>query len=264
MLGLTVLHGRVPDLMSGDATGVLVNQTLARALWGRDDVVGEHIPAGSRLGYDGIEVVGVLEDASFGHPAKAVPPMAWKTIGEPRATAAETIIEAQLTAAELQRALDRIAEAGRIEPPISPVEPLKARYNALTAPDRARGLITVASATLVVLLTVFGFYSTQRHLVAAGRREYAIRLAIGAGPRAVGRLVVRRSVLLGLPGLAAGGLLAFIVVAWLRDNLLSREISPALVTVWLVAGLTLVLLAASLGPAGEARRTRPALLLREN
>src|SRR5690606_27621320 len=38
LVGLKLLHGRVFE--SADTTGVLVNQSLARALWGRDDVVG--------------------------------------------------------------------------------------------------------------------------------------------------------------------------------------------------------------------------------
>jgi hypothetical protein len=260
LLGLEVLYGRVVD--RGDSTGVLVNQTLARALWGRDDVVGEHIPPGSILG-DAAEVVGVLEDVPIAHPAAAVPPIAWKSVGT--GAIGHTVIETQLTAAQLQEELVRLEQAGEIEMAPSGtrgIVPLETRYDELIAPDRARGFLTLASATLVVLVAGFGFYGTQRYLVAAGRREYAIRAAIGAGPDAIGRLVLRRAVLLGLPGLVVGGLLAFIVVAWLRDEFVSRDISPALVTVWLVAGLVLLLLVASLGPAREAKRTRPAPLLR--
>jgi hypothetical protein len=86
---------------------------------------------------------------------------------------------------------------------------------------------------------------------------------IGAGPKALGRLVIGRGLALGLPGVALGGLLAFIVSAWLRDDFVSREVSPGVVTVAVAAGLMVVLLAASLGPARQARRTEPAPLLRE-
>jgi predicted lysophospholipase L1 biosynthesis ABC-type transport system permease subunit len=70
--------------------------------------------------------------------------------------------------------------------------------------------------------------------------------------------------MLGLPGLVLGALLAFIAVAWLRDDFVSREISAAVVTVAVVAGLLLLLAAASLGPARQARQTQPAPLLRED
>jgi hypothetical protein len=43
---------------------VVVNQALARALWGRDDVVGERLPPGDRFADQGAEVIGVLADLS--------------------------------------------------------------------------------------------------------------------------------------------------------------------------------------------------------
>lgn len=69
---------------------------------------------------------------------------------------------------------------------------------------------------------------------------------------------------MSLPGLILGGMLAFIAVAWLNSDFLGDEVSPAVVMFAVVAGLALLLLAATLGPAGEARRTQPAPLLRED
>src|SRR5690606_12080857 len=134
----------------------------------------------------------------------------------------------------------------------------------LLAPDRARGLLTIAATSLVVLLAAFGFYGMQRYLVAAGRREYAIRAAIGASPTSLGRLVLRRGLMLCLPGLVLGGLLAFIVVAWQRGDFLPRQTSASAVTAAAMLGLTVLLLLASLGPARDARRTQPAALLKED
>jgi len=116
---------------------------------------------------------------------------------------------------------------------------------------------------LVVILAAFGFYGTQRFLVAAGRREYAILGALGAGPRALGRLVLNRGVALGIPGLVLGTLLAFIVVAWLRDDFVSRGVSPAAVSALVALGIAALIVDATLGPARQARNTEPAPLLRE-
>jgi hypothetical protein len=58
--------------------------------------------------------------------------------------------------------------------------------------------------------------------------------------------------------------LAFIVVGWLRADYVSRDISILAVTIAIVAGLGLILIAASLGPAREVRRTEPAPLLKED
>jgi putative ABC transport system permease protein len=265
VLGLNLLYGRPPE---DNESGVLVNQTMARALWGRDDVVGEPLPGanGPRPPGSGPEVapevIGVLADLSFTHPAAAILPYVFGTSASVNAGA--FIIEAQLSAAALQQELDRVREAGELDIIASDIRPFKAVRADQLAPDRARGLLTISTATLVVILAALGFYGTQRYLVAAGRREYAIRAALGAGPRALGRVVVRRGLLLGFPGLVLGGLLAFIVVAWLRDDYLSKAVSPAVVTVYLLAGLLALLLAASLGPAREAQGVHPAALLRED
>jgi predicted lysophospholipase L1 biosynthesis ABC-type transport system permease subunit len=76
--------------------------------------------------------------------------------------------------------------------------------------------------------------------------------------------VISRGFVLGLPGIVVGGLLAFIVAAWLRGDFVTRSVSPGWVTTWVVAALVLLLMAASMAPAREARRTQPAPLLRED
>jgi ABC-type lipoprotein release transport system permease subunit len=257
LLGLRLLRGRVPE--ANEPAVVAVNQTLARLLWGREDIVGEVLFGDPVfLGAEGSEVVGVLEDLSFAHPSAPAEPYAFRGY----ANYSSVVIESDLTAAELQQALNRIETEIGIR--TNSVRSLRTMHRELIAPDRARGFLTMATASVVVILAAFGFYGTQRYLVAAGRREYAIRASLGAGPRSLGRLVVRRGLLLGLPGLVASGLLAFIVVAWLRGDFISSDVSPGAITLCVIAGLSSILLSATLGPAGTAKRTRPGQLLSED
>ena len=256
LLGLKLLYGQVPE--SFEPGAVVVNQALARALWGRDDVVGERVPGHSRWNRNGAEIVGVLADLSYEHPSSSVKPMVFTTSGSLTA-----LVETQLAPVRLQEELEGIISAGVIDARIISIDSLPSLRNELIAADRARGLLTMTAAALVVLLAAFGFYGTQRYLVAAGRREYGIRAALGAGPRNLATLVLWRGLTMSLPGLVVGGLLAFIVVALLRDDYVSRDVSPGVVTTLVIVGLALVLLAASLAPALEAKRTRPEPLLRE-
>jgi len=261
LLGLRLLHGRGPT--DADVGVILVNQTLARTVWGRENVVGESLPI-SVAGGQRVDIVGVLEDLPFGHPADDAEPMLFATainIYSPRSLA---LIESRQTSAELQRELQGLSESGAIELTISDVQPLKAVRGDLLAADSARSYLTIGGALLVVLLAVVGFYGTQRYLVRAGRREYAIRASLGAGPRALGRLVLQRGLLLALPGLALGLLPAFLLVAWLRDDFVSRDVSPLAVTMSVAVGFALLLTTSSFGPARQARKTQPAPLLRED
>jgi ABC-type antimicrobial peptide transport system permease subunit len=261
LLGLRLLHGRSPT--EADVGVIVVNQALARRVFGRENVVGESLPI-SVAGGQRVDIVGVVEDVPFEHPADDVEPMLFATainIWSPRTLA---LIESRLPSAELQRELQGLSESGAIELTINEVQPLKSVRRDRLAADSARGYLTIGGALLVVLLAVVGFYGTQRYLVRAGRREYAIRASLGAGPRRLGRLVLQRGLLLALPGLALGLLPAFLLVAWLRDNYVSRDVSPLAVTVSVAIGFAFLLTAASFGPARQARQTQPAPLLRED
>lgn len=257
VLGLRILHGRL--LERYERGTVLVNQTLARILFGRDDVVGERFPVVKYYTPEGAEIVGVLEDVSFEHPTAAARPYVFMASGGLTA-----IVEGRLTPAALQQGLERNIADGGIDAQFGLVQTLTVLRSDMTAPDRARGLLTMVTAVLVVMVAAFGFYGAQRYLVAAGRREYAIRAAVGAAPGAVGRLVLLRALQISLPGVALGGLLAFIVAAYLRGDYVSPEVSSGVVTLLVIAGLASIVLVASIGPAREARRTQPAPLLRED
>ena len=264
VLGLRLTHGQGPA-MSGETsfgnTVALVNQTFARSFWGREDVVGEHLPSRPGNMWTNAEVVGVMEDVSFGHPAANVEPFIF--INFHPALGQTALVQASMTAAQLQQELNALATSGALDVHVREVVPVRSIRNELIAPDRARGFLTLVTASLIVIVAGLGYYGTQRYLVAAGRREYAIRSSLGAGPGRLGRLVMQRGLLLSLPGLALGGMLGFIVAAWLRDDFVSRDISPSLVTAYVVAGLTALLLLATIGPALIASRTQPAPVLRE-
>lgn len=264
LLGLDLIAGRAPR--AGEPNVALVNRRLARQIFGRDDVAGESLALSATIGPAGSEplttIVGVLEDVSFRHPLGDIRPMAFRS-GNGISNGL-LLIQSSLGTAALQQSLQGLIDSGALEIRIDQAVPLRALLGETMAGDRVRGLLTMTAAGLVVLLAGFGFYGTQRYLVAAGRREYAIRASLGAGPRALGRLVLARGLLLGLPGLVAGALLAFIAVAWLRDDFISRAVPPAAVTLIVVGGLALLVLAACAGPARQARATQPAPLLRED
>lgn len=259
LLGLELVRGQ--NLAAGQLDGLLINESFARSYWGHTDVVGEQVPLGRR-GAETTQVVGVLRDLSFDHPSAEVPPFLFASMIS--ASASLAVIDTTMPIQDLRQSLQSLIDAGAIEFELEELRRLRDLRLDLIAPDRARAVLTLSMAFLVVLLAALGFYGTQQFLVSAGRREYAIRGSLGAGPKALGRLVLRRGFLLSLPGLVLGALLAFIVVAWLRDSYVPREISPALVTGAVVSGLLCLLVAAGLGPADQARRTQPAPLLRED
>lgn len=253
VMGITLLHGS--NLDSDEPGPFLGNESYAIGTYGRSNAAGEMTPSG-------LLVRGVVKDVAFEHPAEPIRQMGINA--SPLRFYPLMLVKAGASPTELRRLLQERIDAGDLELGIASVERLSAVANRDLLPDRARMALTAISALLVVALSAFGFYGTQRYLVTAGQREYAIRSAIGAGPGALGRLVVTRGVMLGLPGLAVGALLALAVVAWLRDGFVTRAVLPVVVTGSVVFVIVGLVLAASLGPALQARRTAPAVLLRED
>jgi len=261
LLGLELLDGRPLD--DADRDNVVINETLARRLWDRVDVTGEILPVGRGPNGPRWEVVGVIRDVAYGHPSEDAEPTAFH-VASPLAALEWALIRTSRSAADIQRVLRAKIDEGELDAVIGMIRPVEELWGEELAPDRARTGLTAASALLVVLLAGFGYYGTQHFLVAAGRREYAILGAIGAGPRALGRLVLRRGLLLGAPGIVLGGLLAFVTVAWLRGDFVSNTVSPGAVTAIVLLALAALLLVAGMGPARAARRTDPGPLLKQD
>jgi ABC-type lipoprotein release transport system permease subunit len=58
--------------------------------------------------------------------------------------------------------------------------------------------------------------------------------------------------------------LALLTVSWLRDRFLARAVSPVSVSMMVMLLILALVLAATVGPALQARKTAPAALLRED
>jgi ABC-type antimicrobial peptide transport system permease subunit len=122
-------------------------------------------------------------------------------------------------------------------------------------------LLGVSGAAALVL-GVVGVYSVASYAAAQREREFGVRMALGAAPQGVARLVLREGAMMALLGIGAG-----LVVAFAGARLLSAllyQVSPANVTVFAGAVLAIgvVTLVATLIPARRAARTDPAVVLR--
>jgi putative ABC transport system permease protein len=263
VLGIRPRHGRM--FTADERDRVVVNETLARRLWGRTDVTGELIPLKMppQATPPRHEIVGVIPDISFMEPNATVPPMAFHLLSGPP-NFELIVIKSAASSAELKRMIEQRVLAGELDLRIQTLEPLTEAWSRQLAPDRARSLLTGVATVVVLLLTATGYYGTQHYLVAARRRDYAILAALGAAPRTIYRLVLWRGVRYGLPGLVFGVPLAFALVTRLRDGFVTRAVSPSVVVVVVAAGIACLLLAATTGPAREARDLEPAPLLKED
>jgi putative ABC transport system permease protein len=127
---------------------------------------------------------------------------------------------------------------------------------------RVFGTMFVAFALIALVLSAVGLYAVTAYSVTQRTSEIGVRMALGAKPRQVMWLVLRRSLAQLAVGLPLGVAGAF-GVGRLLQSLLVQTSGRDLLTIGLIASLMIaVSLSACVGPARRAMRLDPASALR--
>ncbi|MDZ7791828.1 MAG: ABC transporter permease [Xanthomonadales bacterium] len=263
LMGIDLLHGR--DFKSAGEPGVIISRRFAEKAWGETDVVGQTVwHDQSNPDDERGRILGVIDDVNYEHPDEPPGPLALSGRSGFGAFMNATLIRGNPDPDRIEEIINETLETHLDLLHVDEVRPVAEIVAQLTAKDRARSRVTGLLGLVIVFMAAFGFFAMQRFLVDAGRRETAIRMALGAGPRSIHRHVLWQGLRLGGPGLIVGGLLALIVVAWLRnEGFITDGVSPALTGGAVAAGLLALMLLASLQPAISAARLRPGDLLKE-
>jgi predicted permease len=267
-LGISLLRGRslAPTDRPGHPAVTVINRHAAEALWPGEDPIGRRIVLGEGEFLDGATeatVVGVVEDVPYGAPGEAIGLDLYTSYLQfSRQFTTVMVRSAGVSPEALLPDLRRAVAAVDPDLPLYDVATLDERTGRLLTGHRFRtGLLTLF-AGLALLLAAVGIYGVMSQLVARRTREMAVRVALGARPGQVMRLVVRRSLVMALTGVALGALGAAGLSRVLSSQLFGVEATDP----WVFATAAGLLLAAgvlaALLPARRATRVDPMRLLR--
>jgi putative ABC transport system permease protein len=263
-MGIPLLRGRNfgEQDQAGTPPVVLINRTMADRFWPGQDPVGRKIRIPDNRALIEAEIIGVVgdtkqyaqddADSSYIYGAQAQNPHIFNTI-------------AARTEGDPMEMSNAIRAAVWSVDPEQPVWKIRTQESLLT---RAIGLprflvqLMGGYAMLALLLAAVGIYGVMSYSVTQRTHELGVRLALGAPPADVLRMVLRRGLRLTCMGLAIGlgGALALgrVVQALLFNTSPSDPVTLAAVT----ALLLLVALGASYLPARRATRVDPLIALR--
>jgi putative ABC transport system permease protein len=146
--------------------------------------------------------------------------------------------------------------------PVSKMGTMDDEYAEFFKAPRFAALIVSAFAGMSLVIASIGLYGVLAHAVARRRREFGIRLAIGATPADVARLVVGQGAFVVACGIVAGGTLAAATTRLLGSMLVDLSPLDPLSFGLAAAVLASVALVACSVPAARARRIEPSTLLR--
>jgi predicted permease len=265
-LGAGLVAGReFDDRDTEDGPRVaMVNESLARRLWPKGDVVGSRVTIGLRR----YEVVGVAKDQQWLSAFESPEPIAYLNYWQQDRSNSwsqdsRTHIRVSGAAASAMVAEIRRVITG-IDPdvPASEVQVLGRQLDVQFAAVRGAGTMFVVFGGLALVLSAIGLYAALAFAIGQRTREIAVRMALGASRSDVGRLVFRRGGGIFAIG-AAAGLAACAFAGPLLAHLL-YGVSPRDPFALLAGPLALGLVAALAIwlPARRAMRLDPVAALR--
>ena len=291
ILGIDIVEGR--PFTRDDERGapvVIVNHTMARRVWPGESALGKCIRIGFDPSFDPFtaagppgpptnvpcrEVIGVTRDVrqrsvvpgggedrlmQYYVPLSQVPgPPA--SVGPPPGVQG-LLVRSKGAADDLISPIRRAVLNGRADLPFVEVRPYRDLLERQMRPwSRGTALLALFGA-LALSVAGVGLYAVFAHVIAERRREMAIRIAIGAQPARVVRMILRDACRSAAAGVVCGSALAVVAGRWLQSMLVGTVPSDPFVLgaaaflMFIVAGL------ATFIPARTASRADPTSLLR--
>jgi predicted permease len=259
-IGVSVVRGR--ELAEDDRIGTplvaVVNESFARQYWRGADAVGRRVGLGLSSADTTATVVGVVADIPPVTPgAPTAPTIYWSNRQKPRyftyvlVRTAVPPASISATVRERLRAVDRDLRPSRSRTIADFLD------DVLRVP-RFNMVLLGAFGFTAVLLAAIGTYGLLAYRVSQRDREMGIRLALGAAPRQIARLVLRDGATLAASGLAlgfVGALLAGRAVASLVQGISPTDALTLFGSIVMLGAITAL---ACVVPAWRASHVEPA------
>jgi putative ABC transport system permease protein len=267
-LGTTLRAGRAFD--SHDTTQApriaIINEALARKFFSGRNPVGQHVAQKSGPGdaLVHLEIVGVAQDSKYESLREAIAPMLYTPFAQ-QDVASNISAYVLRTTGDPHTLMPSLSTAiGRVHKDITfGFSPLSEQIDASLIQEKLLAMLAGFFGVLALLVAGVGLYGVMWLAMTRRRGEIGIRMALGAQPDAVTRMIMREVAVVAMAGLGAGALIA-IVTGRLVTNLLYGLTSTDFTT-WIIAIALLAIVAAlaSYLPARRAARIDPMLALRE-
>jgi putative ABC transport system permease protein len=264
-LGVPLRQGRLLDNRDGKGTRtVLINQIMAKKFWPGQNPIGKRFGQGSDRS-TWYEVVGVIGNIRSMGLARSSPYEFYRTLDQSSFANMAIVIRTSVhDPTTIMPAVRQIVRSLDSSLPITQVQTMETVVANSVGHPRLMSALTGLFGVLAGLLAMIGVYGVMAYDVRRQRREFGIRLALGADAKRVRNLVVGRGLVLAVVGVALGALGAWLLGGVVRALL--NDVRPT--DSWVFGATTVAVLAvamlASYLPARTASRVDPMVVLRDS
>jgi putative ABC transport system permease protein len=261
-MGIPLERGRMfsSSDIQGSAPVIIINERMARRYFPDRDPIGQRIFV--RNEQAAREVVGVVKSikhfaldqepqpemyVSFGQSPSRYMRMVLRTTSDPIAL----IKPVQQQVWELDREL-----------PLAKINSMSELVSNSAAQRRSNMQLLTIFAVVALILSAVGIYGVISYSVTQRTHEIGVRMALGASPDAIVRLILRRGMILTAAGIVIGTAGAFGLMRLIRSLLF--EVGTVDVAIFVIVPLlfTFIALVACIFPARKAARVDPLIALR--
>ncbi len=259
-LGIPLVSGRefTPADDANAQLVAIVNETMVTQYWRGENPVGKRLKVKDRW----ITVAGVAKAAKYGNLMESQKPFFYVPLRQNPSTQVALFVRTPQGPETIAPAL--IREVHALDPALAPYEVITMQENVERSTTSQHVAVTLLSGfgALALLLAGIGLYGVMSYAVSQSRRELGLRMALGATPSHLLRLVMSRGVTLTAGGVALGAGAALLLTRLL--GYLLYKVSPRDPMSFALAFAVMIIaaLAASLIPAWRATKTDPVRALR--
>jgi len=265
VMGIRLLRGRAFTWADDENSPevAIVNEEMARRYWPGEDAIGKRVSVDFRDGRPvWCQIVGVVNDVKHDGLAASTRPQIFVPTMQSTYHFTILAIRAKGDPAALANAIRREVAALDRNQPVLDIGTMEKVISDSVADRRFQMTLLAIFATVALILAATGVYSVMATAVARRTHEMGIRLALGAPPRAVLKLVVGQGMELVLAGVGIGLAAAFGLTRLMKGLLFGvSALDPVtfVVVALLLAGVALI---ACYIPARRAMRVDPLTALR--
>jgi predicted permease len=264
ILRIPLLRGR--DFTEQDDRGtapvVVVNRTFAQRYFGGAD------PIGRRLKVDSVwsTITGEVADSKYHSVTDSPAPYLYMAYRQRHGDEFWTgfFIRTEGPARNMEASIRREAAALNPDAGVTEVVEYEDMISAWLYEQRMAAALLAVLGAVSLLLAALGLYSVLAYAVSQRRHELGIRMALGADPAALVRLVLRQGLAMTAVGIAVGTVLAIAVMRMAAGLLVGVSPDDPAAIAGAAAFLAIVALLASYLPARRALRVDPMVTLRES
>jgi putative ABC transport system permease protein len=262
-IGIPVERGRSFNLTDDEdhPLVVIVNQSMARTFWGQQNPVGQRLRFGDSKPRTIVGIVGDVHHEALG--SKPTPEMYVPYSQVPNVEARPTIVlRTSVEPSSLTGALRKAVSEVDSNVPMDHIETMQQIVSGSVGQSRFRTAVLAMFALLALFVASIGLYGVMSYLVSQRKREFGIRIAVGASHGAVLRLVLGHAAKLVSIGICVGLVGAALLARLIASLLFGVAPFDAATLASVSVLLAVVALVASFIPAQRAAQADPMESLR--